>query len=142
MSTISQTIRTSSTPSAAFAALTTPTGIRGWWSRDSDVGEGQGANIVMRFDKDGRQVTMEFRIDAAEPDSRVQWTCTANGDPLWPGTTLTWTIAENDGGCTIEFAHAGFSESESPPYAMTVGGWQHFCGSLRAYLDDGAGQPW
>jgi len=133
MHTLTHSFATSATPSAVRAALTTADGIRGWWSRDCDVDEDA---HELRFDKGGRTVTMNFRVDQAE-DHEVRLTCTANGNPVWVGTTLTWRVAEG----TVTLEHAGFAEDQSPPFAMTRDGWPMFVASLEAYLATGTGQP-
>lgn len=137
MTAIHWTIDTPATPDAIRAALTTETGLAGWWAKDSDVAAGPGGEHELRFVKGERTVVMRFRVDTVA-DDRVRWTCTANGNPIWPGTTLEWTFGDG----RIRFEHAGFAEDQSPPYAMTVDGWKHFAGSLASYLSAGTGQPW
>lgn len=139
--TIEHQIEVAAAPAAVLAALTTADGLRAWWARDCDIGDGVGATHELRFDKGANLVTMSFEVTAAGPD-RVAWTCTANSNPIWPGTTLTWIIAPRDGGSAVSFEHAGFAEAGSPPYEMTAAGWQHFMGSLKSYLDGGDGRPW
>jgi hypothetical protein len=109
-------------------------GLIGWWAVDADLGDEE---HTLRFDKNGRVVTMRFRVDHVD-DQRVQWTCLENGNPVWPGTTLTWRLSDGH----LHLEHAGFHEQESPPYQMTVDGWQHFMASLVSWLETGAGQPW
>lgn len=128
-------------PEAVISALTTPNGIRGWWSKDSEVGTGEGANHELRFLKEGNTVNMKFKVEEVSSD-RVRWRCTDNGNPVWVDTTLTWE-AHRDGSQTrVRFTHDGFKGEPSPPYAMTVEGWKHFCASLKSFLETGAGQPW
>lgn len=128
--------------SAAFvAALTTTQGINGWWSLRAEVAPGVGGEHTLRFDKGGTEVVMKFRVDGIE-DNRVSWTCLDNDNPVWPGTTLTWTLADG----AVTFRQAGFADQwvGTPPYEMTIGpgGWGHFMTSLRAYLAGDKGQPW
>lgn len=134
MPALTHTFATSTTPERFLAALHTAEGLNGWWAKDGDIGE---TGHTLRFNKGGNVVSMVFRVDEATGD-RVRWTCTDNANPVWPGTTLTWTRAE--GG--IEFEHAGFAEDKSPPFQMTADGWQHVHNSLAAYLSTGVGQPW
>ena len=83
-------------------------------------------------------VTMRFRVDALDAGQRVLWTCTDNGNPVWPGTTLEWTVD----GSTLRFRHDGFPEDQSPPFKMTADGWAALMGSLTAYTETGTGAPW
>lgn len=132
MHSIKTTIPTPAGSDRMIEALTS--GLRGWWAQDMDSADGC---HTMRFVKGDRQVEMVFRVDEVA-DTRVRWTCTANGNPVWPGTTLTWTHIDG----AIEFEHAGFGEDQSPPFQMTVDGWKHFHASLASWLETGAGQPW
>jgi uncharacterized protein YndB with AHSA1/START domain len=141
MTDIRHEIETDAAPAKAYAAIATPEGIAGWWSTDSRVATEVGGEVELRFVKDDRTVVMRFRIDALEPGKRVSWTCTDNGNPVWVGTTLTWSLRPRGSGTTIAFTHGGFAEDASPPYQMTVEGWKHFVASLRAYLASGQGQP-
>ncbi|MEM6995654.1 MAG: SRPBCC domain-containing protein [Myxococcota bacterium] len=141
MTTIQHDLVLATTPQALFAALTTPEGIRGWWAKDSDVGDGVGASHELRFVKDDRTVAMGFEVTEASPN-RVVWRCTENGNPIWPGTTLTWAFEADGEKTALTFKHEGFAESASPPYAMTVDGWKHFMASLAAYAQTGTGEPW
>lgn len=140
MTTIRHQLETSKPANEVLAALTTKNGLQGWWSKDCDVGEGEGAAHELRFEKGGQKVVMKFVVEKADAGG-VRWRCTDNGNPVWKNTTLEWTWSADGGGTKIDFAHAGFEEDQSPPYQMTVEGWGHFMNSLKAYLDDGQGMP-
>lgn len=142
MTDIRHEITTKSSTNDVFTALTSAEGLRGWWSRDSDIGQGVGAEHELRFAKEDRNVAMRFRVEALEPGTLVRWQCTDNGNPIWVGTTLEWRVRPTTEGSTVVFEHRGFSQADGPPYAMTVEGWKHFTSSLQRYLDTGAGEPW
>lgn len=129
------TARIPSTASVAefHRALTTPEGLRGWWARDASV---DGPSIHLVFDKGGTKVHMRFRVEQVD-DHEVRWTCTENGNPVWPGTTLRWTRSEG----AVEFEHAGFAENVSPPFKMTEAGWAPLFDSLEAHLAGRPGAP-
>ncbi len=141
MTTITHELDLAASAQAVSAAVTSPEGIRGWWAKDADVGSGVGSKHALRFVKEDRTVTMGFEVTEIA-DGRVTWRCTENGNPVWVGTTLSWTWTEAAGRTKLQFSHAGFAEDASPPYAMTVEGWKHFMASLVAYVETGAGQPW
>ena len=122
------------------AAVATPDGIRGWWCRDSDCTDRVGGTHELRFVKGDHRVVMRFRVDRLA-DDEVQWTCTENGNPVWPGTTLRWRFVPSGDGVVVELEHGGFAEDQSPPFQMTVQGWPHFCASLKAYAETGQGMP-
>lgn len=137
MTAIVHHIAAPTSPDAFLAAVHSPEGIAAWWSLDSDVDPRVGGTHVLRFTKGDRVVAMTFEVAEAGPD-RVQWRCLDNANPVWPGTTLGFERTEE--GVTLR--HDGFAEDQSPPYQMTVEGWQHFAGSLGRHLRGEGGQPW
>ena len=124
----------------AFEAFATPTGIKAWWAKDSDVGTSVGDAVELRFNKPGMRAVMNFRISDVRPGKRIEWTCTENSNPIWPGSKLAWEVASSGQGSIVRFRHEGFSDG-GPPYDMTVEGWQFFLDSLKAYLDGGTATP-
>jgi uncharacterized protein YndB with AHSA1/START domain len=131
---------TPATAEAVYNALATSAGIKGWWAKVGTVAEAVGGTTELRFDKDGQIVAMQFQVDQLEPRRRVRWTCVENANPLWKGTTLTWTIADAGDRRKVSFVHDGFSAG-GPPYDMTVEGWKHFNASFESYLDGRGGMP-
>ena len=79
-----QSILIEASPAAVYAALTTPEGLRGWWSEDCDV---EGDTIHMRFG----QIQKDLRVESAQPGREVRWLCSsAAGESVctedWVGT--------------------------------------------------------
>jgi hypothetical protein len=83
---------------------------------------------------------MSFEVTGLEPGRRVEWTCTQNTNPIWPGSKLVWQVEPAPRGSVVHFSHDGFSAG-GPPYDRTVEGWQLYMDSLKAYLDGGEAQP-
>src|SRR5262249_47750309 len=106
-----------------------------------EIREGVGAPQELRFEKEGRRVEMKFRVEALEPGRRVAWVCTANDNPAWLDTWLTWEIEPTASGSVLRFRHEGFTQG-GPLYDRTVQGWEHFVASLKAYVESGRGAPW
>jgi uncharacterized protein YndB with AHSA1/START domain len=126
-------------PGKVFEALTTPTGYRGWWSKDCRIAQKPGDESALKFSKDGNIVNMRFRLDETVPQRSVRWTCVGHDMESWIGTTLKWELA-NDGDTTeVSFEHGGWKGEAPEP---VVQGWRHFMGSLRSYVETGQGQPW
>jgi uncharacterized protein YndB with AHSA1/START domain len=135
-----ETVRARSTPQAAYTALTSEAGYRAWWAKNCDVDEKVGGEATLRFEHGPVPVVMVWHIDAQDPSRHIHWTCTSHASPAWVGTTLDWTIAAKDGGVEIAFVHDGWRE---PVPEQVQQGWKHFVGtSLKAYLEEGTGQPW
>ncbi len=122
-----------------YAALTTQEGYNGWWSKDCQIGRKPGDECALKFNKGGSIVSMRFRIDELTANERVKWTCSGHDQESWIGTTLTWSLLADGPRTSLELLHDAW-KSEAPE--MVVGGWRHFLGSLRAYLEEGKGDPW
>ena len=127
-----------------YKAVATQVGINGWWSKDCQVGETEGADSLLKFDKQGTIVEMGFRTEQLSPNQKAVWECTVNGNPAWIGTKIITEISAGDGGCSVHFSHAGFDEkwAGQDAFEMTKGGWDHFVSSLVSYCEKGEGQPW
>ena len=72
MNPIKHTLDLDASPAAAYRAVATPEGIKGWWCKDSDVSTDVGGDNELRFVKDGNPVTMKFRDDALDGRSAGQ----------------------------------------------------------------------
>ena len=136
MEDIHHTIRTPASEEKIIEALTTVTGLTGWWGRRTTL---DNSSVTLHFTKDGQEVTMEFEVESrANP---VTWRCVRNDNPAWVETILTWSITDSGDSREIDFRHTGFRIG-GPPYESTVAIWQHFVNSLQSYLAAGVGEPW
>jgi hypothetical protein len=78
------------TPEKVYSALTTQSGLRNWWTADTNAAERVGGKEESGFDRRG--MIFRMKIEKLEPGKSVIWSC--HGDHgEWVGTTLTWTIA-------------------------------------------------
>ena len=118
----------------AFSAVATQTGIQAWWAKDSEVGTQAGEPVRLQFNKPDMTAVMKFDVSDVQPGRRVEWTCTENTNPIWPGSKMSWEVEPTGSGSVVRFRHDGFSAGGAP-YQMTVEGWQFFVDSLKAYLD-------
>jgi len=131
-------------PETVYRAVSTDEGIKGWWSKDCKVGDSEGEDSLLKFDKEGTIVEMGFRTEILIPDKKVVWECTENGNPAWLGTKIITEISESQEGSEVVFSHADFEEKweGQDPFEMTKTGWEHFVKSLVSYCEKGEGQPW
>lgn len=131
-------------PETIYKAVSTREGIKGWWCKDSNVGEAEGEKSLLKFNKEGNIVPMGFKTLKLDPNKEVVWECTENPNPAWIGTKLTTGISKTDTGTEVVFSHSGFEEKwkGQEPFEMTKEGWQHFMNSLVSYCENGEGQPW
>jgi uncharacterized protein YndB with AHSA1/START domain len=132
-------------PATVYAALTTPEGLRGWWTQDCDVATAVGDTIHFRFGPNYK----DMQIERLEPGRSVQWLCTrahiAAGQLTrrdeWVGTRVLFSLSPIAGGKTrLDFEHIGLVP-EMDCYELCSGGWQYFLSSLQQYAGTGRGTP-
>lgn len=122
-------------------AITTATGIAGWWTRDaSDLGAGRRA-VAVRFRRhDGTLLGgMEYDIAVESPDRRVRWRFT-DGPPEWLGTDATFELTEDGDMTILVFGHRGWREPVEFMAHCSMK-WAVFLLSLRDFAESGAGRP-
>jgi len=127
-----------------FNAVSTAKGIQGWWSQNSEVGETEGANSLLKFVKEGMKVDMGFVTRVVEKDKKVIWECISMPNPAWIGTKIMTEINQTQEGCDVVFSHVGFDKKweGQDAFEQTKGTWNHFVQSLKDYCETGKGQPW
>ncbi|MEM7441865.1 MAG: SRPBCC domain-containing protein [Pseudomonadota bacterium] len=135
-------------PQDVYAALATESGIKGWWTRDCEVGDAVGDRAVFRF---GKMVDV-MRIDALEPGREVRWHVLEQKNHLadsmdnnseWVGTEIVFALTKApDGGTMLRFRHEGLTP-DLACYKICDDGWNHFMRtSLPGLLDNGEGLPY
>lgn len=132
-------------PSAVYAALTTASGLRGWWTQDCDVASAAGGTHRVRFGPHYK----DLRVEQLTPERLVHWHCTGACIDLpqlqrkdeWVGTDLVFGIEPlADGRTRLHFEHRGLVP-QVECYAMCCEGWRHFMASLQQYAETGRGMP-
>lgn len=94
-------------PAKVYQAVATQTGMRNWWTADSQMDERIGGRAEFGFDKRA----MVFRMDVKKLDSGKQVVLECHGDhPEWAGTKLTFTLAPHDGKTVLHLNHSGWKE--------------------------------
>lgn len=124
-------------PTKVYAAIATQKGMRGWWTADTVMGEKAGGKAEFGFDKRG----MVFRMDITKLDSEKLVVMTCHGDhPEWDGTTLTWTIAREDGQTVLHFTHGGWKKV-TDFCAGCNSMWGNLMFRLKRYAETGKPNP-
>ena len=141
---ITHNLNIKASPETVYNAVSTHQGINGWWSKNCQVSETVGGDSILKFDKQGTIVRMDFRTEQLIPNEKVIWTCIKNGNPMWIGTKIITEIKSTAHGSEVQFSHAGFDEAHAGKegFEMTKSGWDHFVNSLVSYCENGEGQPW
>jgi uncharacterized protein YndB with AHSA1/START domain len=134
------------TPAAVYAALTTPEGLRGWWSEDSDIAPAEvGGTHTFRFGRTHK----DFLVERLDTDREVSWRCTvahiaaahlARPDE-WVGTEISFRLAPIGSGRTsLDFEHVGL-EPALACWDVCREGWDWYLESLRGLVETGRGTP-
>ena len=118
-------------PDKIYAALATQKGLASWWTADTTADEKVGGKAEFGFDK--RQMVLRMTIEKLEPGKQVVWSC--HGDqPEWNGTTLTWTMAREDGATVLRFTQSGW-KSMTDMYASCNATWGELLHRLKDYAE-------
>ena len=133
-------------PPAVYAALTTPNGLRGWWTQDCDVATKVGGTIHFRFGRNHK----DMRIEPLEPGREVRWLCTGahiaaaqlTRRDEWVGTQLVFRLTPQGNGRThLDFEHIGLVPAFEC-YGPCSSGWHHYLDSLQRFVETGRGTPY
>ena len=140
-----QTIVINADLSAVYAALTTPAGLRGWWTQDCDISTNVGDTITFRFGNTSK----DMRIERLEPNREVGWLCTRahiaasqlTRKNEWVGTRMIFRLTPDGAGRTrLDFEHIGLNP-DLQCYDLCSNGWQYFMKSLQQLVETGRGTP-
>lgn len=141
-----QSLMIEATPAAVYVALTTPQGLRGWWTQNCDVATQVGGLLQLRFGPHYKHL----RIEKLEPQREVRWLCTAAHIDVdhftrkdeWVGTQIVFHLSpQGDGHTRLDFEHIGLVP-EFECHEICADGWRHFLRSLQLYAQTGKGTPY
>lgn len=119
-----------------YKAITEAGGLQSWWSQHSEIKPEEGSLASVSFYNNA--VTFDLRIKELSRN-RVEW-AVEDGPPDWVDTTITWSLASENGQTTVDFAHRGFSSMGSD-FASVNYNWGWYLTSLKFYLEQGKGMP-
>ncbi len=141
---ITHNLEIDATAETVYKAVATQEGITGWWSKDCAVGEKVGEKSLLKFNKEGTIVQMDFQTEELISGHKVVWKCIGNANPMWIDTQLVTTITPDGNRSKVVFSHANFDDKfgGDEAFEMIKQGWNHFVGSLTSYCEKGEGQPW
>ncbi len=131
-----------------YSALTTPQGLRGWWTQDCETTAMTiGQAFTVRFDKTFKTM----RVDFLDPPTRVGWAVTQacldvpgglSRPDEWVGTSIAFDLAEESVSRTcVHLSHRGLNP-QFECYDICTQGWTHFLGSLKQFTETGRGSPY
>lgn len=124
-------------PERVYAAVATQQGMRGWWTKDSELASKVGGKADFGFDH--RSAVFHMTIDDLKPNRSIAMSCSGGNDE-WAGTTLEWTIEPRDGGSFLKFFHRGWRD-QSDFCTSCNSMWGRLMFRLKAYAETGTPDP-
>lgn len=124
-------------PSAVYRALTTETGVTGWWTRRAAVEEREGGIIRFTFGGDFHPQMKQTKL---EPGRRVEWLCVA-GHPNWQENRFIFALEERKGETFLIFSQDYARELSDEVYGTYNFNWGFYLNSLKLLCEQGAGTP-
>jgi uncharacterized protein YndB with AHSA1/START domain len=127
-------------PPAVWTALTTRTGLEGWWSRQVSVEEtGARPRVTFTFAGDFNPV---MQVTDTEEPRRLVWQC-AGGHANWQDNTFSFELASlNEGRTRLRFTQDYAVELSDDDYGIYNFNWGYYLESLRLLLTTGTGRPY
>ncbi|AMV34013.1 hypothetical protein VN12_17925 [Pirellula sp. SH-Sr6A] len=128
-----------------YAALTTESGLRAWWTHDCNAGSEEGDQVVVRFGNTFKTMQIERLV----PRSEIQWRVLDSFLDVpgllkkdeWIGTAICMRLSEESGSRTrFTLEHVGLT-SNIECFELCSGGWAQFLQSLKDFVETGTGSP-
>ncbi len=139
MHTIENTIQIAATPKSVLEALTTKTGIQGWWTPDVEC-DSDKREVTYRFVKPEGEMAVTFQLVSSDETGLVMKCIRQKNNADWLGTTLAFKPVLDGAKTRVELSHAGYP-AKNDLYDNCVKGWGHFLGSLQRFVETGTGSP-
>ena len=83
-------------------------GNQGFWTSRAEVPAEVGQTLKLEFPV----APLPFDLQLEQSDERTVVWRTQTFPPHWVGTTVRWDAEPREGGSTVSFRHAGFSDDE------------------------------
>ena len=120
-----------------YDALSTKSGLAGWWTENVSGDEHVGGILKFRFDQFGANDMKVLELAANE---RVSWGC-VGGAPEWIGTRITFELKKRENEIGLLFAQRGWREQvEFMHYCSTK--WAVYLVGLKQLVETGRGTPY
>lgn len=139
MAAVKHLLKIEANPQKVYAALTTASGIRSWWTDTADLDEQVGGAGVFRFHYKDVVETKVHIINLQEP-ALVSWAVLDSFRPEQNGTIINFALRPDGKGTLLHFSQDGY-QNDGDTYALMNTGWAYYLVSLKQYLEKGKGQP-
>lgn len=118
-----------------YSALTSKSGLSGWWTKSAEVDGTVGSISTFRFSSGAFN---KMLITDAEP-GKIEWKC-VDGHDEWKETKLTFELRQESGGTKVCFSHYSFREQTEYVGECSFH-WAYYLTSLQQYCETGKGTP-
>ncbi len=122
-------------PGQVLGAVKTSEGIKGFWTSRAEVPAEVGETVKVEFAI--APAPFDLRLEQSD-DATVVWR-TQTFPPHWVGTTIRWDVEPREGGSTVSFRHAGFSDDEEAGRVAYT--WGQIMVRLKEYSESGHANP-
>jgi uncharacterized protein YndB with AHSA1/START domain len=116
-------------------ALTTTSGITGFWTTRAEVPSAVGADVIVGFAVAPRP--FDLRLEVSD-EQTVVWR-PQTFPPHWVGTTIRWDLEPAEAATTVAFRHGPFSDDADAGHAAYT--WGRIMVQLKAYAETGVRDP-
>lgn len=138
MKTILHTVDIKTTPIHVFQALTTESGLSGWWTTKVKADVRLGGVVDFTF---GQTFNPDMEITALEKPRLVAWKCVGGHAP-WSDNTFRFVIEPREEGCALFFHQEYARELSEEEYGRYNFNWGYYLDSLRLLVETGRGKPY
>ncbi|HEX6132885.1 MAG TPA: SRPBCC domain-containing protein [Longimicrobiales bacterium] len=118
-----------------YRVLTTPEGLAGWWTRDTQGEGGVGGVLRFRFGAGG----FDMKVLELDPARHVLWEV-VEGPEEWIGTTVSWALRQEGDFAIVLLKHQDWREPVEFMHHCTTK-WGVFLMSMKSLLETGQGAP-
>lgn len=129
-------------PENIYKALTTPDGIKAWWTQNVHHMDAHvGGKAYFAFDKGA--TAFKMKIIELIPHQKVRWECIGGNADEWIGTTQEFEIGpqNSEGIVDLRFTHGGWRTNRGHCY-MSNTTWGHLFVNLKHYIEKGSIAPY
>lgn len=120
-----------------FKAITTQTGLSGWWTTKVRVEEGLGGVIDFQF-LEG--FNPDMKVTQLDPDRAVHWQC-VGGHDNWLDNTFSFELNDKGKNTLLLFTQIYARELSDEVYGIYNFNWGYYLDSLKTYCETGSGKP-
>jgi uncharacterized protein YndB with AHSA1/START domain len=121
-----------------YQALSTPEGIRAWWTRDAALDPKVGGDGEFGFY--GHRMVIRVKVAELAPPRHVAWGSVSSTGGSFDGTTISFDLRSDGGVTSVLFAQRGF-EAAGENVASATTRWGFYLLSLKRCLETGKGSP-